>query len=189
MCARYTFTLEHNDPKMSALVETMERRFHGQYQTGDILPGMAAPAIALHNDRIVPVPATFGVPSFQGGRLLINARSETAFMKKSFSEGLKKHRLLLPASGFYEWAKDEKKTKYFFTLEDSVTLYLCGIWFPIDGKIHFVILTRPANESVAPVHDRMPVIIGEDDVRPWLTDLSAAETLLATASPMLTMIG
>ena len=74
---------------------------------------------------------------------------------------------------------------YLFTVDAMQTIYLCGIYKLIDGAYRFVILTRPANESMIEIHDRMPVIVGEKDVRPYLTDRSAAVEILATASPML----
>ena len=55
----------------------------------------------------------------------------------------------------------------------------------VEGAYRFVILTRPANESMIEIHDRMPVIVGEKEVRPYLTDRDAAAEIIATASPML----
>ena len=52
-------------------------------------------------------------------------------------------------------------------------------------RVRFVILTRSANESMIETHDRMPVIAKEDEVRPYLTDLRAAMTILAGAAPTL----
>ena len=66
------------------------------------------------------------------------------------------------------------------------TYQLCGLYKIIDGKYRFVILTRQANESMAEIHDRMPVIVGEDAVRPYLTDLAVAEAIIATAAPIMT---
>ena len=94
--------------------------------------------------------------------------------------------MILPASGFYEWSHhDKEKTKYLFTVEALQTIYLCGIYKLIEGVHRFVILTRPANESMIEVHDRMPVIVEEKEVRPYLTDRDAAAEIIATASPML----
>ena len=64
-------------------------------------------------------------------------------------------------------------------------MYLCGLYRVIEGQLRFVILTRAANDSVAEVHDRMPVIVGEDAVRAYLTDEAAAREILANASPTL----
>ena len=91
----------------------------------------------------------------------------------------------LPATGFFEWSHDREKTKYLFTLESSKVLYLCGIYKPIDDALHFVILTREANESMSEIHDRMPVIVDEREVRPYLTDREAAMEILVNAAPRL----
>ncbi len=66
MCARYDISsITVTDEKMTALMKVMERRYPGQYKTGEIFPGDAAPAIISQRDRIVPVPAVFGFPGFQ----------------------------------------------------------------------------------------------------------------------------
>jgi putative SOS response-associated peptidase YedK len=183
MCGRYRFTTEAWNEKMTALVDLMERYYPGGYKTGDILPGDTAPAMIARQEKIVPVPAVFGFPGFQPGRLLINARAETAAEKKTFAECLKERRVILPATGFYEW--DAEKTKYLFTVDALTVFYLCGLYKIVDGLCRFVILTRPANASMVETHARMPVIVGEDEVRPYLTDPAAAAEILATAAPAL----
>ena len=183
MCGRYNFSTDNSDEKMAALIDMMERKYPGGYKTGDIFPGDMAPAMITRGDRIVAVPAVFGFPGFQEGKLLINARGETAAEKKTFSESLKERRIILPATGFYEWSSD--KTKYLFSVGSSTVFYLCGLYKIVDGQYRFVILTRAANESMIEVHERMPVIVGEHEVRPYLTDPAAAAKILADASPML----
>ena len=168
---------------MAALVEVMERYYPGGYKTGDIFPGDTAPAMIARQEKIVPVPAVFGFPGFQDGKLLINARAETAAEKKTFADCLKERRAILPATGFYEW--DAEKTKYLFTVDALAVFYLCGLYKVVDGRFRFVILTRAANASMAETHSRMPVIVGENEVRPYLTDLSAATEILAAAAPAL----
>ena len=185
MCGRYNFSTDSTDPKMVAIVNAMERLYPGQYKTGEIFPGDAAPAMIAQQEKVVALPAVFGFPGFQDGKLLINARAETAAEKKTFADSLKERRIILPATGFYEWGRDASKTKYLFTVSDLPVLYLCGLFRIIDGQCCFVILTRQANESMAETHDRMPVIVGADGVRPYLTDLSAAKEIIATAAPML----
>ena len=135
--------------------------------------------------KIVAVPAGFGFPGYQDNKLIINARSETAVEKKTFADSLRERRVILPASGFFEWSHDGKKTKYYFTVDSMQAIYLCGIYKIMDGKPYFVILTRAANESMIDTHDRMPVIVGENSVRPYLTDRDAAMEIIATAAPML----
>ncbi len=183
MCGRYNFSTDNPDEKMTALISVMERKYPGEYKIGDIFPGDPAPAIIAQGEKIVPVPAIFGFPGFQDGKLLINARGETAAEKKTFSDSLKERRIILPATGFYEWSSD--KTKYLFSVGASTVFYLCGLYKIVDGKYRFVILTRQANESMIEIHDRMPVIVDEDAVRPYLTDLAVAEAIISTAAPTL----
>ena len=185
MCGRYSFTTGGTDERLIAIYQAMEQRYAGQYKIGEIFPGDTAPAVIRRENRIVAVPGVFGLPGFQGSRLLINARSETAAEKRTFVESLRQRRTIIAATGFYEWSHDENRTKYLFTVDASQVLYLCGLYQVIDGLYRFVILTRAANASMEPVHNRMPVIVSAGDVRPYLTDYDAAREMLAAAAPEL----
>ncbi len=185
MCGRYEFSGDGTDQKMAAIIHAMERQYPGAYKTGEIFPGDAAPALIARRERVAALPAIFGVPGFREGKLLLNARAETAATKKTFAESLRERRIILPATGFYEWGRDPAKTKYLFTADGLPVLYLCGLFRIIEGQVRFVILTRQANESMRATHDRMPVIVGPEAVRPYLTDLPAAMEILAEAAPAL----
>lgn len=185
MCGRYYFTRVSEDEKLDAVNKYMEKNYPGEYKTGEIFPGDIVPAVIDRLGKIVAVPAGFGFPGYQDNKLIINARSETAVEKKTFADNLRERRVILPASGFFEWSHDGKKTKYYFTVDSMQAIYLCGIYKIVDGKPRFVILTRAANESMIETHDRMPVIVGENSVRPYLTDRDAAMEIIATATPML----
>ena len=185
MCGRYYFTRVSEDEKLDAVNKYMEKNYPGEYKTGEIFPGDIVPAVIDRQGKIVAVPAGFGFPGYQDNKLIINARSETAVEKKTFADNLRERRVILPASGFFEWSHDGKKTKYYFTVESMQAIYLCGIYKIVDGKPRFVILTRAANESMIETHDRMPVIVDENSVRPYLTDRDEAMEIIATAAPML----
>ncbi len=186
MCCRYRILpAGADDDRIAAVMAMMEKKYPGQYKTGEIFPGDPAPAVFADRGRVQPVPAVFGFPGFQANRLILNARSETAAQKPTFALPLREQRIILPADGFFEWSHDGKKTKYFFTLNEPGTVYFCGLYRIVDGRFRFVILTRPADESMAGVHDRMPVIIGADSVRSYLTDAAAATQLLAAPAPQL----
>ncbi len=183
MCGRYNFSADSTDEKLAAIISVMERRYPGEYKTGEIFPGDTAPAVIEKQDRLVPVPAVFGFTGFKDGKLIINARGETAAEKKLFSEALRERRIILPATGFYEW--DTSRTKYLFTAYGQPVMYLCGLYTVEDGRYRFVILTRAANDSMIETHERMPVIAGENEVRAYLTDSGAAVEIIAGASPVL----
>lgn len=109
---------------------------------------------------------------------LINARSETVEEKPSFREAFKHRRCLIPTDGFYEWQRNAggAKQPYFFQLRDEESPFaFAGLWErwkSTDGKVleTCTILTTQANEVLAPVHDRMPVIIHPADYDLWLNE-------------------
>jgi putative SOS response-associated peptidase YedK len=185
MCCRYYFSDTPGDERVNKIIAMMERDYPGQYKTGEIFPGDSAAAVIGEKGKLRHVPAVFGFQGFSKGKLIINARSETAAEKPSFAAALRERRAILPADGFYEWTRDENKTKYLFTLDGGRTLYLCGLYQFSEGRYRFVILTRPANDSMIEVHDRMPVTVSADQVRAYLTDYEAARELIAAPAPRL----
>lgn len=108
------------------------------------------------------------------GAQTINARSETAATKPSFREPLQKRRCLIPADGFYEWQRRAgRKQPFCFEVGDGGIFAFAGLWDRWRGKDGTVvetctILTTTPNELLADVHDRMPVILPEDQYDRWL---------------------
>lgn len=127
-----------------------------------------------------------------GGRL-INARAETAREKPSFRNAFRKRRCLIPANGFYEWRRLERgKQPYFVRMRDERVFAFAGLWDRWEGPDEeavetCTILTTPANAVLAPIHDRMPVILppGEYDrwLDPSLKDPDALAPLLVPFPP------
>ena len=185
MCCRFYVYSSSSDERERKILSLMERDYPGGYKTGEIFPGDTAPAVLGENGRLRHAPAVFGFPGFGKNRLIINARSETAAEKPAFAGAFRNHRAIIPADGFFEWSRGGEKTKYLFTLEEPRTLWLCGLFRVVDGLYRFVILTRPANESMIEIHDRMPVIVPPDGVRAYLTDPGAAKEIIASADPAL----
>lgn len=108
----------------------------------------------------------FSNPAKKG--LIINARAETAREKRTFADSIAKRRCVIPASGFYEW--DPYKARYRFTSPEGGLLLLAGFYRKEQGVPRFTILTTEANDSMIEVHDRMPVMIGREEIRPWIGD-------------------
>mgnify|MGYP000070301169 CR=1 FL=1 len=104
------------------------------------------------------------------GSKLINARCETAHEKPSFRSAFKYRRCLIPASGFYEWQKVDKGSKqpYYFHLKNDQAFAFAGLWESWHDIETCIILTTQPNEVVAPIHQRMPVIISADNYPVWL---------------------
>ena len=185
MCGRFHFSRDVADEMIISILTTMERKYPGQFKTGELFPGDTVPGIIAWNEKIVPIPATFEFPGFQEKKLLINARSETVAEKMTFAGSFRERRIVLPATSFYEWSHDAKKQKYQFSVKDTSALYLCGIYKIIDGEVRFVILTREANESMVEIHHRMPVILLEHEVRGYLTDYPTALEFIGSTPPVL----
>jgi putative SOS response-associated peptidase YedK len=105
---------------------------------------------------------------------LINARCETAAEKPAFKAAMKYRRCLIPATGFYEWMTGAGgKTPYYFHLGDEDVFSLAGLWEHHESPLGEVrmtcaILTRQANAVVAPIHERMPVIVSPEGYDDWL---------------------
>jgi putative SOS response-associated peptidase YedK len=109
-----------------------------------------------------------------GAARMINARSETAHTLAAFRDALKSRRCLIPADGFYEWAKTPKgKQPYCFQVGNGELLAFAGLWERWrDPSGNWVktcsILTTTPNAVTSVVHDRMPVILHPDAYDLWL---------------------
>lgn len=105
---------------------------------------------------------------------MINARRETVTEKKSYSKPFASQRCIVPASGFYEWRKEESgKQPYYITFKNRTFMSFAGIyerWQGEDGKKinSFSIITTDANKTVSNLHDRMPAILHKEEFSFWL---------------------
>lgn len=117
----------------------------------------------------------WGFPG-RNGQLIFNARSETAAEKPLFRDSLALRRCVIPAGGFYEW--NVRKEKVRFTGEDGQPLFLAGFYRRFEKENRFVVLTVPANASMAPVHDRMPLVLAPEEAEAWILDGSQTARLL-----------
>ena len=124
------------------------------------------------------------------GNKLINARAETLCEKPSFKNAFRARRCIIPASGFYEWAKKGAGAKqpFYFYLKEKPVFGFAGLreeWLDREsGELveTCTIITTEANEVLEPVHDRMPVILKAEDYDRWLDaqvkDTAALQNLL-----------
>lgn len=124
------------------------------------------------------------------GYRMINARAETVAEKPSFKGPLKYHRCLVLADGFYEWKKEVKgKVPYRITLKSGEPFAFAGLWDEwTDPKDQtpvrtYTIITTSANAMMQPIHERMPVILKEEDEALWLDDATSQNDVLACMKP------
>ncbi len=163
---------------LKQMAEEVEKVLRPRY---NIAPSQKVVIVRLSPDsgERRAMPAVWGlVPSWTKdpkiGAGLINARSETAAEKPSFRAAFKHRRCLIPASGFYEWQRSGGyKQPYYFAMASGEPFAMAGLWEHwrgSDGSVieSCVILTTEPNNVLAPVHDRMPVILEPNDFDLWL---------------------
>lgn len=107
------------------------------------------------------------------GYKLFNARSESVFEKPLWKQVITKNRCLVPANGFYEWKREsDGKHPYYIHPDGKEVFSFAGVWetWKHAGRIWWTysILTTEPNQEMAPIHNRMPVILYPDDEQAWL---------------------
>ena len=125
------------------------------------------------------------------GTRMINARSESVAGKPAFRDALSKRRGLVVVDSYYEWRKNPRgpKTPFRMHRPDGEPFTLAALWerwdrggAPVESC---TVITTAASELMKAVHERMPVVLGEDAAEAWLdphTTAAAAELLLAERS-------
>jgi putative SOS response-associated peptidase YedK len=125
------------------------------------------------------------------GSRMINARAETVGSKPAFRESFEQRRCLVAADGFYEWQRreDGSKQPYYMTIRDESPIAFAGLWDRWRQKGSGVVIesctiitTRP-NALLAPIHDRMPVILDADGATEWLRPEAVAGALDVLLQP------
>lgn len=146
----------------------------------NVAPSQSAPLILMgRGGRPEVVLAQWGLlPSWVAAtgksRRMLNAKLETAAVKPMFRAAFRHARVLVPACGFYEWRPGPgPKQAYFIRPIGGESLFGFGGLLahgngPDRAVRSFAILTTAANEAVAPIHERMPVIIAPDNCAAWL---------------------
>jgi putative SOS response-associated peptidase YedK len=150
-----------------AVAEHKGRRLLGTFRWGLVPPGARDPA---------------------RGPRPINARAETLVERQIFRDAFARRRCLLPADGFYEWeTRDGRKQPYFIAPRDGGVMAMAGLWSTWRHEETTLrtcaIITTSANQTVAPLHDRMPVILPPEHWELWL---DRTEDDLALLSGLLT---
>jgi putative SOS response-associated peptidase YedK len=183
MCGRYNFTVEQNDEIIEILEKLNAKLHNAAVKTGDVYPTNQAPILTLDEEEISPAISAWGFPKFDEKGVIINARSETAFEKKTFRDSLLNRRCIIPSTGFYEW--DSEKRKFLFRMEGTKVLYMAGLYNYYRDEMRFVILTTASNASMQEIHDRMPLVIPKQEIATWIGDNGATGDFLKRVPPML----
>ena len=191
MCGRFAFFAKGNFGYESLqLPEPSPFERYNIVPSQDILairtaPETGRPEWALLRWGLVP----FWSKELWVKRPLINARAEGIEAKPSFRGRVRHRRCIVPASGFYEWRRDEAgKRPYFVRPAEDAVFALAGIWDRWEGRQGEVIesvaiITTSANELMQSIHDRMPVVLEEEHVVEWIAPETKLEKALAMLKP------
>lgn len=180
MCGRY-----YVDQSMIGEIESLVRKVDEKLKkerNGDICPSKAAVVITGRKPYLQAEEMAWGFPQYQKKGLLINARAETALERKLFRDSILHRRCIIPAKHFYEW--DVQKEKVTFYRKDQGILFMAGFYDWFQEEERFIILTTEANESVSPVHSRMPLLLEKNELEDWIYEDAFLEFALHK-TPML----
>jgi putative SOS response-associated peptidase YedK len=193
MCGRYiqvsspTLLVEHFDVDEVAIAEAPEADYNVAPRK-EVLTivqrGLDDPESTAGGGTRVLEQMRWGlVPSWSDsmkiGDRLINARAESLAEKSAFKTAYRKRRCIMPADGFFEWqrvAGTKQKQPMFIHRRDGEPIAFAGLWEvwkdrdEVDAPwlLSCAIVTTRANTTMAPIHDRMPVILTEDSWDRWL---------------------
>lgn len=169
MCGRFSLTLR---------LEALERIFRAKARLRSHLPrynvAPTQPILAIAGDEPETIAEMdWGITIFPTNgappRMLVNAKAETLTERPTYAEAFKERRCLILADGFYEWrSHGGKRVPQYFRLRSHEPFAFAGIYDQENSARHAVIITTTPNELVAPVHNRMPVLL--TDPQAWLRE-------------------
>jgi len=175
MCGRYSFVcISDICGRFRVIDPSLGFRSHF-----NIAPGSTNPVIVMH-ERVEAVLMQWGlVPHWakdiKATHRPINARAESLAEKPMFSDLLKSKRCLVPASGFFEWKQERgRKIPFYVHIRDEPVFAFAGLydtWSNPAGTTlsTYTIITTAPNTLMAPVHNRMPVILQSEDEKRWIS--------------------
>ena len=198
MCGRYFVEIDHSYALKDCLTQAQKRLdalvSGSRIACGEITPGMTVLALARGKSGATGAfPMRWGY-AVSGGKLIINARVESAAARPMFADSWKTRRCIVPANCYFEWERVQTQTS-FLEAQDAFPAHgaekIKRAIAPANAKFFWlaalyryepgqtlpalVILTREADASVARIHDRMPVMLDDAVAAQWLAPDSAPD--------------
>jgi len=202
MCGR--FTLARQDKREMAELLGVDESELGDYRPRyNIAPMQRHFLVVSEYERRKALPARWGLVNRwakdnRRAARCINAKSETVDIKPGFRDAFLKRRCVIPGDGFYEWTgpKNSRKPLWIHRADHQLLLFagLHESWQrePGNWECTFTILTCEPNQTMAQIHNRMPVILSERDADDWMNPLekdpSALKRLLVPAPDELLVV-
>lgn len=191
MCGRFAIDISKPVFQKRFTIKQLEIQLSPHY---NVSPGMFLPTVIRSQSNQAVLMKWGLIPHWSKDPKVkfsnINARAETINASPAYRLPFQKQRCLIPAIGFYEWARRDDGTKwpYFFTLNDRPYFAFAGIWDSwkdAENKefLSCAIITCAANSVVADVHPRMPVILNQSNEDIWLRDTHDTHMLATLLKP------
>lgn len=201
MCSRYELNVRSGKVTIR-IVHPGGTQVISVHAKPEVFPTNLAPVLRLDEGVAVERPMQWGfLPAWlydkrdghtvlkKGARPIINARTDK-LDGRTWSRPFQERRCLVPATGFFEFTDpapgQKRKTRVRISLEGAPVYCFAGLWEAAPEQDRYTIITAAANARVAPVHDRMPVALREDQYGTWLdpeADIGALKDLLSTSDP------
>jgi len=192
MCGRFALTLP--DDAMASLFDATLSNDLAPLPNYNICPTNQVHTVTSEDGQRRLRPMRWGfLPHWykveNGGPLLINARAETIAEKPAFKAACRERRCLIPATGFYEWTKDEdgNRLPWYIHPANADMLAFAGVWqnWERDGRAHTTcaIVTTGANTPMSAIHHRMPVILPPEEWALWLGENGKGAAAVMRAAP------
>ena len=183
MCGRLT---NKTDPSALALELGAEIPDHAWPARYNVAPTDELPTVIVLDSSRILEPLRWGLVPFWAksasiGARMINARAETILTKPAYKESFLQRRCLVIADGFYEWRREGKQRfPRYFQVDGGAPFTLAGLWdrwrMPNGSTLRScTIITTGANPLVAEIHERMPVILPENERDCWLESADSRE--------------
>ena len=167
MCGRYLFWDSENkdiEQLVTYAEERLDLNTFSKLAVHEVTPGSYCFSCIFDHNRFHTGIMKWGFT--KTGKTVINARSETCFTSPFFRDAKP---CVLPCSGYFEW--DASRTKHLITGKEGIQ-YLGGLYHIENGIPVFVVVTQPADPSVAKIHDRQPLLFDKPNAIAWCRSAS-----------------
>jgi putative SOS response-associated peptidase YedK len=190
MCGRFAIKFDTGEAEGEFLVKRTLQVFKPNY---NVAPTQNIPVVYNDGENVLDSFRWGLIPSWAKdekiGFKMINSRIETVAEKPSFRKPFIEGRVLIPASGFYEWKKTgEEKQPYYIYVKSRDIFAFAGIsarWLSPKGEVRSCsIITKPASPFMSKIHERMPVILEKKYEQQWINpEIMVADDLLSMLQP------
>jgi len=206
MCATY-FIDDGTAMEMLEIINALNQKFgyetltydqiypNGVSDPRDVYPGNTAPIGAVENEKITVLTPAWGFPVKDNQKKAFNARAENVKKYGVWKEAYASRRAFAPAEGFYEFKKvpGGKAERYYFSDPDGKLLFMAALLKTAEDKEGnprevYTIITTDAGDSVADIHDRMPLLLDSEELLLWMTDQDYADSVLGRAGKRLVRV-